>query len=285
MEDFYPMSQILLGLVTDVVPLEQIAEGFDFYEIPNSVHILPLHSEYEWARNRERYRARGVPTPVASHYVSGTDPLYGFGSFAAGPSYDREQQLFWAARSFRRMAEIGVKVAGVWGGFFRCPDGYSRERAWEDARSFCHILADEGDKHGVRIALEPNADPETLFPSYAEGLAFAKSLGRDSVRMMVDLNYFLKLGESLDIVRDDPEYCLHVQMAGAGNGHSQPNIEPHTEAYHKLFSVLKDVGYRGTVSVAAPWLSSTGADPVDYAYETRVTLEFMQALRAEHFES
>src|SRR5262249_47876194 len=138
-------QQITLGLVTDVVPIEEIAEGWDFYEIPNSVHILPMHSEADWNANRDRYRARGVPTRGVSHYVSGADPLYGFGSFASGPSYDREQQLFWASRSFRRMSEIGVKVVGVWGGFFRCPDGYSRTRAIDDAVSFCNILADEGE--------------------------------------------------------------------------------------------------------------------------------------------
>ena len=275
--------QIQLGLVSDVVPLEDIAEGWDFLEIPNSVHILPMHSEYEWEQNRNRYSARGLPTPVASHYVSGTNTLYGFGSFASGPSYDREQQLFWASRSFRRMAEVGVKVAGVWGGFFQCPDGYSRAQAWDDAVSFCNILADEGEKHGIQIALEPNADPETLFPSYAEGLAFAKSVRREPIKMMVDLNYFLKLGESLDIIREDPEYCLHVQMQGEGNGFSQPNIVPRTEAYGKLMTVLKDIGYSSTVSVAAPWMSSTGAEPIDYAYETRITLQYMQELRAKYF--
>ena len=276
-------NDIKLGLVTDVVPIEEIAEGWDFYEIPNSVHILPMHSEADWVASRDRYRARGVPTPVASHYVSGTDPLYGFGSFASGPSYDREQQLFWAARSFRRMSEIGVKVAGVWGGFFRCPDGYPRDKAIDDAVSFCNILADEGERHGVTIALEPNADPDTLFPSYREGLAFAKTVNRRAVKMMVDLNYFIKLHEPFDIVREDPDYCVHVQMAGEGNGHSQTNIEPRTEAYNELFSVLKDIGYRDTVSVAAPWLSSTGADPINYAYETQITLKYMQDLRDAHF--
>lgn len=276
-------NQIKLGLVTDMVPIEDIAEGWDFYEIPNANHIIPLHSEADWIVNRDRYRARGVPTPVASHYISGTNTLYGFGSFASGPSYDREQQLFWASRSFRRMSEIGVKVVGVWGGFFQCPDGYSRNQAIDDAASFCNIVADEGEKHGIQIVLEPNADMDTLFPSYREGLAFAKSLNRKSIKMMVDLNYFLKLNEPLDIIREDPEYCIHVQMAGEGNGHSQTNIEPHTEAYHQLFTVLKDIGYNSTVSVASPWLSSTGSDPIDYAYETQITLKYMQDLRDAHF--
>lgn len=273
-------QRIQLGLVTDTVPLEDIADGWDFLEIPLQFHIVPMENEETWRVHRDRYLKRGIPTPVASHYIPGIRK----GTGAAGPAYDREQQLFWAARSFRRMHEIGVKVAGVYGAFFRCPDGYPIAKAWDDALSFCNILADEGEKYGIDIALEPMADPDTLFPSYAEGLAFAKRTGRRAIKMMVDLNYFLKLNESLDIIREDPEYCVHVQMAGGGHGHSQTNLEPHEKQYRELFSILKDIGYDRTVSVAAPWYSTTGASEIDYAYETSTTLTYMQKLRAEFWD-
>jgi sugar phosphate isomerase/epimerase len=236
--------QILLGLVTDVVPLDEIVDGWDYYEIPNGVHIIPMESEANWAKNREMYLKRGVPTPVASHYIGG------LGTYAAGPGYDREQQLFWAERSFRRMNEMGVRVVGVWGGFFRCPEDYGRANAVDDAVSFCNIVADQAERYGITVALEPNADPDTLFPSYKEGLNFAKSTGRRSIKVMADLNYFLKLHEPLETIYEDPEYCVHVQMAGEGNGFSQPNIKPRTEAYDTLFTILKNIGYHSTVSVA-----------------------------------
>jgi sugar phosphate isomerase/epimerase len=181
------------------------------------------------------------------------------------------------------MHEIGVKVVGVWGEFFQCPDGYDRIKAIDDAISFCNILADEGEKYGIQTALEPNANPDTLFPSYKEGLDFAKLTGRRSIRLMADLNYFLKLNEPLDDIRIDPSYCLHVQMAGEGNGFSQPNLVPRTAAYNELFTILKDIGYNSTVSVASPWYSSTGSEQIDWRYETTITLEYMQRLRDEHF--
>jgi len=273
-------NQISIGMVTDAVPLEEIADGYDFFEIPCQFHVMPFHTEDKWRASRDRYLAKGVPTPVASHYIGGDDPLTGFGAYAAGPGYDREQELFWASRAFRRMHEIGVQVVGVWGGMFRCPDGYPKNRAWEDAISFCNIVADEGERWGIKVALEPNAEPDTLFPSYREGLAFAKSLGRDTVRLMVDIGYFVKLGEPLETILEAPEYCLHVQVSGAGNGHSQPNFDPHVVEQDKLFSILKQIGYTGTVSVAAPWYSTNGADPIDYRYETATTLRYMQDLRA-----
>jgi len=270
-------NQIKLGLVTDVIPLNQIAPGWDYYELPSGVHVLPLESEANWIPNREMYRAQGVPTPVASHYIGG------FGTMASGPSFDREQHLFWAERSFRRMNEMGVKVAGVWGGFFKNPAGYGRDKAIDDAISFCNIVADQAEKYDMLVALEPNADLDTLFPSYAEGLAFAKATGRRSIRVMADLNYFIKLNEPLDLIRKDPDYCVHVHMAGEGGGFSQPNLEPRTELYHQLFGILKDIGYSRTVSVASPWRISNGAAEIDYRYETEITLDYMQKLRAQYF--
>ncbi|MBB6733467.1 sugar phosphate isomerase/epimerase family protein [Cohnella zeiphila] len=268
---------IKLGLVTDVIPLDQIAPGWDYYEVPNGIHMVPMESEANWIRNRDMYRSRGVPTPVASHYIGG------FGTMASGPSFDREQHLYWAERSFRRMSEAGVQVAGIWGGFFQAPAGYGREKAIDDAISFCNIVADQAEKYGMLVALEPNADPGTLFPSYREGLEFAKATGRRSIRVMADLNYFIKLNEPLEVIRLDPSYCLHVHMAGEGNGFSQPNIEPRTALYRELFNLLYEIGYTRTVSVAAPWMSSVGAETIDYPYETAVTLEYMRKLRDEYY--
>jgi sugar phosphate isomerase/epimerase len=267
------MSKIKLGLITDVVPLGEIAEGWDYYEIPSALHCVPLESEANWVTRLGAYRARGVPVLVASHYI------HEFGTAASGPSYDREQQVFWAQRSFRRLNEVGVKVVGVYGGFFRCPDGYGRSKAVDDAVSFCNIIADEAERYGMQIALEPMAEPDTLFPTYKEGLAFAKATGRRSVRVMADLNYFLKINQSLEDIREDPSCCLHVHMAGEGHGDSaQPNIGPRTEAFKKLFSVLRDIDYSGTVSAACAWVSSTGSKEVDYKYETAVTLKYMRDL-------
>ena len=273
---------IKLGLVTDAIPLDAIADGWDYYEIPNAIHVVPLESEANWQKNRELYEARNVPTPVSSHYLLEPGQRYSdtFGVYASGPSFDREQQRFWATRSFRRLNQVGVKVVGVYGGFFRCPDWYGRNNAIDDAVSFCNIIADEAEAYGMQIALEPNADPETLFPTYKEGLAFAKATRRHSVKVMADLNYFLKINQSLDDVREDPSYCLHVHMAGEGHGGgSQPNIGPRAEAFTKLLHVLKETEYNGTVSAACPWISSTESTEIDYKYETAVTLEYMRNLR------
>jgi sugar phosphate isomerase/epimerase len=265
-------SKIRFGLITDVIPLEEISDGWDYYEIPNALHGVPLESDANWLPWRERYRATGVPVLVASHYIQG------FGTAATGPSYDREQQAFWAERSFRRLNELGVEVVGIFGRFF--PEGADRVKAVDDALSFCNIVADQAETYGMLVALEPMGAAETLFPTYKEGLAFAKASGRRAIRVMADINYFVKTGEPLDDILEDPSYCVHVTIAGEAPGGSQPNVGPRTEQFRRLFKILDDMGYDRTVSAACPWVSSTGASTPDYRYETGVTLEYMRSLCA-----
>lgn len=268
-------TELKLGMVTDVVPLDQIALGWDYYEVPTAIHMVPLESEPNWHKNRDMYRSHGLPTPVSSHYIQG------HGLSASGPGFDREQQRFWAERAFRRMSEAGVEVVGVFGGFFKCPDGYGRNKAIDDAISFCNLLADQAERYDMLVALEPNANPETLFPTYLEGLEFAKATGRRSIRLMADLNYFVKLNQPVDVIRKDPGYCLHVHIAGEGG--AQPNVGSREEFFQGLFRTLKDIGYARTVSAACPWKSTTGAAQIDYRHETAVTLEFMRKLRDQAY--
>ena len=101
-------------------------------------------------------------------------------------------------RSFRRLADIGVEVAGIYGGFFAVPEGFARGEAEAQAERFCHLLANHAEAHGIVVALEAFSDLTTLFPRYLDSIAFAKRVDRPSIKVMADLNYFLKLDQPLE---------------------------------------------------------------------------------------
>ena len=65
---------------------------------------------------------------------------------------DWDQLAFWTPRAFRRLAELGVEVAGIYGGFFAVPEGFSKEEATEQAVRFCHLMADHAEEHGISVA-------------------------------------------------------------------------------------------------------------------------------------
>ena len=94
---------------------------------------------------------------------------------------------------------------------------------------------------------------------------------------MADLNYFLKLDQPFDDIKENPEYCLHCHIAGEG---AQPNVGNMKETHKAFFRVLRDIGYERGVSCACPWVS-TDEGEFDLTKETAKTLEYLQNLREE----
>jgi len=171
---------------------------------------------------------------------------------------------------------LGVEFAGIYGSFFKVPEGFSHKAAMDQAVRWVNMLADYGEKYAVKIALEPTADPHTLFPMYLDGIEFAKhEVGRSVVRVMADLNYFIQGNQPLENITKEPDYCLHVHIAGE---HGQPGLGDRVDIHTRLFRVLRDIGYTGGVSAASPWKSTSG-DKVDFRAETAKSLQYLRALR------
>jgi sugar phosphate isomerase/epimerase len=262
---------ILFGDKPQLRPPAQICPGWDVAEVPVALQLMPFESDANWAAKKAEIASWHLPPiRVSSHF------LQFWGLKAVGPDVDWEQLLFWTRRAFRRLAELGVETAGVFGGFFAVPEGFSREAATEQALRFSHLLADHAEPHGITIALEPFSDLTTLFPRYLEGVAFAKQVNRPSVKVMADLNYFIKLDQPLEHIAIEPAYCAHVHIAeGAG----QPGTGDRNEIYERLFRILRDMGYAGAVSCACAWVSTDGGE-MDFRRETQKTLDYLHAMRS-----
>jgi sugar phosphate isomerase/epimerase len=251
-------------------PPAQIAPGFDLAEIPLSMYGVPAESETKWAERKAEIASwRLPPIGMSSHYFGG-------GLVASGPVVDNELINFWAPRGFRRMAELGVKVVGCYGAHFPVPEGFSKTKAMDQAVAYVNRMADEARKYGQVIALEPMAKLDTLFPRYVDGLAFVKEVNRREVRIMADLAYFLKLEQPISDIARQPEWCVHVHIAG---DKGQPGVGDMSGIHLKLFRQLRDINYQGAVSCACPWIATNGASTMDFGVETGKTLAYLRELR------
>jgi sugar phosphate isomerase/epimerase len=208
------------------------------------------------------------PIHVASHWL---------GEPCTTPDADWELLEFWSERAFQRLAGLGVKTAGVYGLFFPRVEGYSETRQMDQAIRYVSFLGDTARKYDMQVALEPMADLHTLWPTYLEGLNFARRVGHPNVRVMADMAYFLKLDQPFEIIREAPDVCLHVHIAGEGG---QPGLGDRVEVHKQLFRVLRDIGYERAVSCACPWKSSDSG-PFEFGKESKKTLAYLQALREE----
>jgi len=137
------------------------------------------------------------------------------------------------------------------------------------------------DKFGILIALEPTANPETVFPTYREGIDFVKRLNKKSIRLMADLNYFVEINQPFEDIALEPDLCLHVHIQGE---RYQPNVGNCTEKILHIFRVLRDMGYERTVSSAHPWISTEG-EIFNYRLESEKTLKYLQNLRNQVYSA
>ena len=267
-----------IGIVVDVVPIKVLSKDWEYFEVPADIHGSALFSDREWQEIKAMYNADGRPTPVTSHLLGPGSAWRG----ASGEYYDRELLDFALSRTIKHMSELGVKYLGAWGGHFRCQDGFNRTKAIDQAISTINTAANYAAQYGMEIALEPQAERDTLFPRYLEGIAFAKMTGRSNVKVMADLNYFLELEQPLEDILKHPEYCLNVHIQGDGG--AQPNVGNREKILQHFFKVLKDAGYDKGVSAACPWVATNGAAEIDYKYETDITLAFLQKLREDTYK-
>lgn len=266
-----------LGLNIDNISAKSpfdLAPGWEAAEIPITELVLPYDGEGEWAKNLAAIRTWNQPPFTAASHFLKDERIVGND---ATPFDELERQ---AEQNCRRLSQLGPEiVAGIWGNFFSVPEGFPRTKAMDQAVRYCEMVARHADRWGVLIALEPTANPRTVFPKYSDGLEFVKQLARPRVRVMADLNYFIAVEEPFEDIAVDPDYCLHVHIQGDTY---QPNSGDCRRKILHIFRVLREIGYERTVSSAHPWIS-TEPGPFNYAVESAKTLRFLCELREQVF--
>jgi len=264
-------TSILFGDAPAMDPAK-IAQGFERCEIPAELLANATLTNDEWEERKKEIAAwRLPPITVSSHWLS--QPC-------TTPNADWEYLEFWTKRVLKRLSEVGVKTAGIYGLFFKKVEGYSPVRQMDQAIRYANLLGDVAKSHDMMIALEPMANLGTLFPTYKEGLVFAKRVEHPNVKLMADLNYFLKLKQPFEVIKEDPSCCLHCHVAGEAPEGAQPNVGGLRETHKALFRVLRDIKYEAGVSAACPW-RNTGKGEFDLTQETAKTLAYLKELREE----
>lgn len=254
------------GLQTDPA---KVAPGFERAEIPAGILVSPNLTDEEWERRKQQLRSYPLPPiKIASHWLDKPSTT---------PRPDWELLEFWTRRALRRLSEIGVQCAGVWGYFFPKVEGYSPSRQLDGAIRYANFMGDVARSYNMTMMMEPMAEAGSLWPTYKEGLAFVRRVDHPNVKIMADLNYFLKLNQPFADIKEAPELCMHCHIAG---DHAQPGVGDMRETHKAFFRVLREVGYEGGVSCACPWVATQPGE-FDFTAESAKALAYVQQLREE----
>jgi len=167
-----------------------------------------------------------------------------------GPEVDQAKLDAHLERLLTRAAALKLTYlvlnsAGNW----RVPDGFEREKAFRQLAEFSRRFAEGAGRHNLTVLIEPMRGADSnMITDIAEALKLVQTVDHPNFAMMVDYSF-------LTIQKDDPKGLLavgkhlkNVHIANPAANRTYPFSDTDSD-YAAFFKVLKEIGYRGGISI------------------------------------
>jgi len=169
-----------------------------------------------------------------------------------GPEAAHPEILEFMETAFRRAQKAGVEyiVFGS-GGSRSIPEGFSRDEARRQFIDLCSRMAPIAAKYDVVVVLEPLNTKECNFiNSVMEGGEIVEEVNHPNFRLLADIYHMLMEGEGSESIEKFGHLIHHTHIAEK-EGRAAPGT--HNEDFTAYFKALKDVGYKGKMSIECRW--------------------------------
>ena len=216
--------------------------GFDYFE-PEAVEVAAMPPE-----RFEAFKAQVEASPIRCH---------AFRSFirrgvlvGPNPSPDLDQYL---VTTTARCAALGAKVIVFGsGGARNIPEGFPRAKAWDQLCAFLRKAGDIAKPHNITIAIEHLRRAETnVVNKVAEAAQLADDTAHPNVRIVVDYFHLRHENDTPDVLYKAQKHIVHLHMANPA-GRVWPTRTDSDPYYKRFFEVVREIGYRGGISIEAP---------------------------------
>jgi D-psicose/D-tagatose/L-ribulose 3-epimerase len=218
------------------------AAGFDYVEL-GTTEIAGLADE-DFEKTLERLKELGFSVPVTNQFVPPSIRL-------TGSDVQPDAQLTYVRRAFARLARLGTRVVVFGsGGARRVPEGFAKERAFEQLVDFGRRAAAEAKARGITIAIEPLRRQESnIINSAAEGLDLVRAVGHPNFQLMIDFFHLATEQEDPAVILRAKDHLRHLHVANP-RGRVFP-LRREEFDYAPFFANLKAISYAGRISVEA----------------------------------
>ena len=216
--------------------------NYDYVELPLA-QMMALDDE-KFEALKERVLSSGLPCEACNNFFPGSIRL-------TGPRVDMKKTEQYLMTALDRAQQLGVKTI-VFGSSRakNVPEGFPMDQAWKQLIDLLRFIDDAVKPYGITIAIEPlNRQESNIINTYAEGLELAEKVARDNIRVLVDYYHLAIEKENPEILLKKPEMLQHVHFAKP-----EKRVFPKKQAgedYSGFFSILKQAGYEGRISVEA----------------------------------
>jgi D-psicose/D-tagatose/L-ribulose 3-epimerase len=255
----------------EVEPLRDVATiaacGYDFIE-PGLAKTLALPDADRQAQLR-RLAATGLRVETMNWFLPGADIKL------TGPSVDQARIDDFLDRSLALAEQLGAKVI-VFGspGARSFPEGFPRERAWDQLKAFLRTAGGLIDArgYGMVIGIEPLRKPESnVVNTVAEAARLAREVNHPKARIIVDFYHLAFENDDPDAILGAKDQIVHLQIADP-SARGFPKQEAGEARYRRFFDNLRKIGYNGRISIEA--------NSSDVAGDCGPALKFLKGMAA-----
>lgn len=248
-----------LGVCTRITNHKIIEEsGYQFIEEGVRKFLIPTRSEDEFAKKMEELKASNIKIEACNSFLSGSLK-------SVGEDANHEGILEFSEIAFRRAKQAGISIIVFGsGGSRRIPEGFSREEARKQFVELGKKLAPIAKKYDVTIVLEPlNSEECNFINSVSEGGEIVKDINHKNFQLLADIYHMTKDDEGPESIIKYGRYLKHVHIA-----EKIDRAAPGTggEDFTAYFNALKEVKYKGRISVECRWKDME--EQAEIAYKT-----------------
>jgi D-psicose/D-tagatose/L-ribulose 3-epimerase len=214
--------------------------GFDYYE--PAVAALSVLSNQAFSDFSKKVLASRLRCESFNSFIRTLQVV--------GPKVDREALTAYMNASLDRCRELGASTI-VWGsaGSRNVPEGYSRDIAWEQIKTFLKYAGDIAGARNLIVAIEPLRKQESnIINTGAEALRLVHEVNHPHVKMIIDYYHLRVEKEDPSILRTAREAIVHLHFANPA-GRRWPHSADEDPVYAQFFEMVKQVNYRGGLSI------------------------------------
>jgi sugar phosphate isomerase/epimerase len=237
------VGAVEFGVCADAAHFDEaVRHGFDYYEM--EVAEIDRMDEARFAA----LKAQVLASPIRCRaYRSLIRRFQVVGDTASAQQAEVKAYL---EKNLERCKQLGGRVV-VWGsgGSRNVPQGFSRDRAWQQIQEFLRMMGDIARRNDLVIGIEPLRRQESnIINSAGEALKLAREVNHPNIKIIVDYYHLRQESEDAEIVRTARNAIVHLHFANP-TGRRWPHEASEDSEYKRFFSLVKEIGYKGGLSI------------------------------------
>ena len=245
------------------------AAGYEYVELAMQ-DVLPL-SDTDFGTLAAELKRLNLP--ARSGYNPIPKELMLVGTNVDQAKLDKHVDRLLSRAAALKLDYIVLNSAASW----KVPEGFPRDQAFAQLAGFCGHFADVAGKSGLTILIEPMRGTDSnMITNIVEALKLVQMVNKPNFQMMVDYSF-------LRIQNDDVNALLavgkHLRNIHISNPPKRTYAMNDNESdYASFFAVLKQIGYRGGLSVHGGPVQTVEHDaPLAIAFLRKHAAELAQA--------